>query len=755
MSAPAYTVGVRELCEFTAKHGDLDLRFTPAPTALEGIEGHAVVARRRGPGYQAELALEEAFGALRVRGRADGYDPDRRLLEEVKTHRGDVARIPDNHRRLHQAQARIYAWMLCRRHALPEIDVAVVYFDIDSQNETAVVERCGAEALRAFFEAQCGAFLRWAEQELAHRARRDAALVALPFPHAGFRPGQRVLAEAVYNAARSGRCLMAQAPTGIGKTLGTLFPLLKACPTQSLDKVFYLAAKTSGRQLALDALARVAPHEERPSLRIVELTARDKACEHPDKACHGESCPLARGFYDRLPEARRAAVEHGFLDRAALRRIALAHEVCPYYLGQALARWSDVVVGDYNYFFDLGAFLHRMSVSNEWRVGVLVDEAHNLVERSRAMYSAEIDLRALEAVRRGAPVMLKRPLNRLHRHWKAFAKAQTAPYAVHAGPPAALSDALRQLLSAIGDHLAENPFGVDAALLEFHFAALHFARLLELLDPHSQFDQTVPAGGKGSRLCVRNVIPAPFLKDRFAAARCTVLFSATLAPTGFYADVLGLPDDSAAIDIDSHFSAEQLQVRIVDGVSTRWADRTASLQPIADLIAAQYGRAPGNYFAFFSSFDYLEQAAAMLQQRHPQIPTWQQSRSMNEAEREAFVARFAEGGQGVGFAVLGGAFAEGIDLPGSRLIGAFIATLGLPQVNPVNEQMRRRLHARFGDGYAYTYLVPGLRKVVQAAGRIIRTESDRGALFLIDDRFGSRQARALLPAWWRIERGNS
>ncbi|KPA93955.1 DEAD/DEAH box helicase, partial [Pseudomonas asplenii] len=275
----SYSIAVRALCEFTAKAGDLDLRFTPSPTALEGITGHRTVAARRSEGYRAELALEGHYQQLRVRGRADGYDPAQNQLEEIKTYRGDLARQPANHRQLHWAQARIYGWLACEHLQLSEIHLALVYFDIVSEKETLLRETWSATDLKAFFEGQCACFLHWAEQEMAHRSARDQAARQLAFPHGEFRPGQRALAETVYKAVSTGRCLMAQAPTGIGKTLGTLFPMLKALAPQRLDKVFFLTAKTPGRQLALDA-ARVL-HASQPGLplRVLELVARDKACE--------------------------------------------------------------------------------------------------------------------------------------------------------------------------------------------------------------------------------------------------------------------------------------------------------------------------------------------------------------------------------------------------------------------------------------------------------------------------------------------
>jgi Rad3-related DNA helicase len=867
-AAPAYTVAVRTLCEFTAKAGDLDLRFTPSTSAQEGMAGHQMVASRRGPDYRSEVSLSGEFEGLLVRGRADGWDEAKGLIEEVKTFRGDLSAMPDNRRQLHWAQAKVYGALMLRQLGAAKrstLRIAVVYFDVQDRQETAFVEEHTAQALEAFFQDQCRRFLAWGRQEAAHREARDAALRTLRFPHAEFRVGQRQLSESVYKAAALGRCLMAQAPTGIGKTVGTLFPLLKAAPLQKLDKVFFLAAKTPGRALALEAVDVLRRGSPGLPLRVVELVARDKACEHPDKACHGESCPLARGFYDRLPAARQAAVTAGSaqrepvtvqdseatdgpglacvptstidaqpataaggtspgrsptpaartLDRATLRTIALAHDVCPYYLAQELVRWSDVVIGDYNYWFDLNAMLHGMSQTLQWKVGVLVDEAHNLVDRARKMFSAELVEGRLADVRRTAPKALGGVLARLAREWKDLRSGSSAEYEVIEQVPASFTTAVQLVVSEFTDHLADQPAGADSELLRFYFDVLHFMRLLELFGKHTLFDVTSAPNGD-STLCLRNIVPAPFLKSRFAAAHSTVLFSATLSPRRYHADLLGLPEDTGWVDVESPFKAEQLDVRVATHISTRFQRRAASVPPIADLIAAQYGQRAGNYLAFFSSFDYLQQVAGELALRHPEVPVWSQGRQMSELDRRGFLDRFTADSRGVGFAVLGGSFAEGIDLPGKRLIGAFIVTLGLPQINPVNEQIRRRMEATFGEqaqaedgegegdahdadpngwrrdpagegdddpdgarrspplrpastasidriasrastaafdgpGYDYTYLYPGLQKVVQAAGRVIRTVTDEGVIHLIDDRFRRPAVLELLPSWWAID----
>lgn len=751
-----YRIAVRALCEFTAKEGDLDMRFTPSPTAQEGMAGHQTVVSRRGDGYLAEVPLSGCHAGLIVSGRADGYAPDSNRLEEIKTHRGDISRIPANHRLLHWAQVKIYGWLLCEQLGLEELELAVVYFEVMTQVEHAFIERFTATELKAFFECQCQRFLRWAKQEQHHRIQRDAYLAELKFPYPAFRHGQRELAEAVYRCAQDGGALMAQATTGIGKTLGTLFPILKAMPARQLDRLFFLTAKTPGRRLALDALQRLRSEQQSAAVRVLEHVARDKACVYPDKSCHGQSCPLAGGFYDRLPAARLAAVEHAWLSQDEVRRIAREHQVCPYYLSQELCRWADVIICDYNYYFDLGGMLYSLTTLNDWRIALLVDEAHNLVDRARGMYSAELDQAVLHELCSRAPARIGAEIRRVARHWEQLNRVQEQDYQIYPTVPDLLVAALQKSVTAITDHLSEQPDDQNSSLLQFYLDAMLFCRLCESLGPHSLFDvtrQTANPLSLDTSLCLRNVVPAPFLKERFAEAHTTTLFSATLRPGDYYRDLLGLPEGTNWIDVASPFDATQLSVRVVRNLSTRYRHRDSSVEPICRLIAEQYRQQPGNYLAFFGSYSYLAQVREAFTRLYPDIPTRAQNRTMNEAEREAFVNHFTLNSTGIGFAVLGGAFGEGIDLPGRRLIGAFITTLGLPQINVVNEEIKDRMQQMFGDtnGYDYTYLYPGMQKVVQAAGRVIRTVDDQGVVYLLDDRYAQAKVRRLLPAWWKVD----
>ncbi|MEZ5703406.1 MAG: hypothetical protein R3E42_17835 [Burkholderiaceae bacterium] len=491
-------------------------------------------------------------------GRADGFDPYAKRVEEIKTHRGDAALIPANHRALHWAQARVYGWMLCQQLSIDRIEVALVYFNIDSEEETLLTETQTASDLRAHFETLCQRF-GWARQQTAHRLTRDAALRDLTFPFTDFRPGQRKLTETVYRAqgrAIAGeRTVMAQAPTGIGKTLATLFGALKAAPAQAIDKVFYLTAKTPGRQLALDALQRL---NTTGQIRVLERVARDKACEHPDKACHGASCPLAQGFYDRLPHARAAAAELRWMDKTTLRETALHHQVCPYYLGQEMVRWSDVLVGDFNHYFDHGAAWHALTEANEWRVSLLIDEAHNLIERSRLMHSAAMEPGAFHTLRQSAPPGLKKPLDKLHRQWGKLAKEHIETYEVLPELPGEWIEALQETTYAIGEHFANHPQDAAGALQNWWFDALHFQRVAESFGDHSLCDLSRDAWGSNKpgkpsqpTITLRNIVPAPLLEDRWATAHSATLFSATLAPMDYAADMLGLPGNTTRLEVPS------------------------------------------------------------------------------------------------------------------------------------------------------------------------------------------------------------
>jgi len=742
-------VSVRALCAFAARAGDLDLRFTPAPTGLEGAEGHRRVQARRGASYESEIALMLDCQGLRLRGRADGFDAEAGRLEEIKTHRGPLARVRANQRALHWAQAKVYGAMLCAQRGLAALDIALVYLDLDSEEETPLEARFTADELQAHADTLCRAYADWAAQEQARRAEVDAALAALVFPQPRFRAGQRRFAAAVFQTVRDGQLLLAQAPTGIGKTLAAVFPALKAKAAARVDKLIYLTAKTPGRTVALEALQRL--QAGAPVLRVVELAARERVCVYPGRACHGDACPLAKGFFDRLAAARQAAADAHWLDQPALARIAAAHGVCPYYLSQEMLRWADVVVADYNHWFDPHALLFALAQDEEWRVALLVDEAHNLLERARAMYSCAVDGAALGRAVAAAPPPVAAALRAVQRAWRVAGEAASgADDASRFRPqvPDELAQAVHQAALALSEHLAQDPAAAEGPLHPAFFDLLQFDRLLEGFDGDTLLE--VAGDAHAGCLALRNLVPATPLRGRWAAAQSAIAFSATLAPFDFYRDTLGLPARIATLDVPSPFGPAQLELHVASGLSGRARHRTQALPRVVRAVADRFSARPGNYLVFLGSLAYAADFAAALARAQPGLPLWVQTPAMDAAARQAFIDRFRPGGRGVGVAVLGGVFGEGVDLPGDRLVGVFIAGLGLPPHDAFNEQIRQRMEARFGEGYAYAYLYPGLQKVAQAAGRLIRTEADCGALFLLDDRFADPVIQTLLPAWWAL-----
>jgi DNA excision repair protein ERCC-2 len=760
----APVIAVKALCEFAVKRGDLDLRFTPSPSAREGIAAHQWVQRKRGKNYEAELRVQGVIGGLLLSGRADGYDTKKNQLEEIKTRLGPATRVPEHHSALHWAQAKIYAALLCQARGLLTIKVAIVYIDYLTLKETVLVEECNANELLEQAQILCQAYINWAQSEALHREARNTWLMQLEFPFKEFRAGQREISRAVYASATKpltdsqySKHLLIQAPTGLGKTLASLYGQLRAMPSANLDKIYYLTPKSSTKQLAWEGLAKLTQLHTRP-LRVIEIVAKDKACEHPESACHPDSCPLARGFYDRLPAARLAALQALPSNPQRIRDTATQHQVCPYFLTQELVRWADVVIGDYNYFFDASAMLYGLAHGLDWRVGLLLDEAHNLVERTRSMYSASLNQGTISKLKRSAPRSLRNAFSLADRQWRkvntSTASAELLVVSARGQPiEPALLDLLKKLVKKIAAYFVEHPAEHLVQLRDFMFEVQHWLALAETIGPAYFWSlrHHAAAGVFSQSIDIHCVVPAGALYTRWALPSSVVLFSATLTPVEVEQQLLGLDTHSIYVQANSPYDPKQLQVKHAKGLSTKFHERAGSLSNLAQIIANQFKEKPGNYLAFFSSYTYLDQVVTTIRTLHPELPLLVQTPRMTEPEQAHYLGRFEESSQVIGFAVLGGAFAEGIDLPGRRLCGAFIATLGMAPVGPINERMREVLESLVGNGFEHCYLYPGLRKVVQAAGRVIRSETDEGIVWLLDERFMQEQTRALLPSWWQIE----
>ena len=749
------SVAVKTLVEFAAKTGSLDRRFTPAPTGQEGIEGHKKVTSRRGEGYQTEMSLSISYNGITFRGRADGYDPAAHCIDEIKTFYGDVDRIPENHRALHWAQARCYGWMYCALHGCDQVNLALIYFELATETEFLLEENWKASELQEYFELLAEKYCAWQTQLNQRRHQLQQWLEQLQFPYGEMHASQRVMAEAVYKAAATGRVVLAEAPTGTGKTLAALFPALKSIPRTPVDKIFYLTAKTTGKQLALENIQLITSAAATP-LRTLELTAQEKACLEPDKKCRGDSCPYALDFYSKLEAARQAAFATPMLNKQALNKLADQFEICPFYLSLEMSRWVDIVVADVNYYFDGTPLLLGLTNQFEWNPYLLVDESHNLIERGRSMYSAELNRAELLAAKKVAPAALKKPLEKINKAWLSLLKKLTQvtdDFVRIEILPEKLGQALVEFTNSYSEFLQQNPEHSiqESSAQEFFFAALNYQRIGDILDEDFCIDMQA-IGSKAERITLRNLIPAQQLAARLSFAHSACFFSATLHPSHYYQTLLGLPEDTVHIKVPSPFGAHQLKVKIAHHLSTRYKDRQAAIAPVCDIIQQQLHEEPGNALVFFSSYEFLQQAEQQLRKRLAQqdIQLIVQSRRMSEQERENFIEQFNQHNNLLGLAVLGGAFSEGVDLSGDALKGAFIATLGLPQVNPINEYLRGVLQEQFGQGYDFTYTYPGIQKVIQAAGRVIRNQTDSGYLWLLDQRFEQSQIKALLPDWWNV-----
>ena len=801
---PIHTVSVRELVEFVLRRGDLGgaRDFVGADRALAGTRGHQRIQRSRPSNYRREVPVSRDVGGdgliLRVQGRIDGVlaTGGGVLIEEIKTVRGGWDRLAHP---LHWAQARLYAFIYAEDQGLANLQIRLVYLDLDTGEITEFAEPAARSELGGLFHDTTATYLEWVQDRHRWCQVRDQSIRALPFPFARYRTGQREIAVAAYRSLVRGGRLFVEAPTGIGKTVGVLFPALKALAEGKLERIFYLTARTVGRTIAEQALAEL--REAGLRLRTVTLTARDKLCVQDGRPCDPGACPLARGYYDRRHAAMREALEREGLTRPGLETVSQKHQVCPFELSLDVSLWVDAIVGDYNHGFDPRAYLRRHLSEEQGAHAFLVDEAHNLVDRAREMFSAELSsIEIRDAWRRiqSALPRCAKALKRLHsalRQLGGNSKSAPEPGPIEAGADATELDLFSATVAATGagprlprasdravvtrdrqgvsmsheapeplarpiaDALAElegwlaqnRPAEFRPRLIELYFRLLAFRRTVELFD--ERFVTLIESGAvvRARLFCLD---PSHLLRQALDRARGTVFFSATLAPADYYRSLLGGDPDDPWLRMGSPFPAEHLAVLVHDRIRTQLAARSATLADVVEAIGALVEGEPGNYLAYFPSYQYLAAARESFQSQYPAVTLRAQHPGMSEAERATFLATFraSPGTTQVGFAVLGGVFGEGIDLVGDRLIGVVVVGVGLPQLCVERDLIRDHFQAGTGAGFDYAYTFPGMNRVLQAVGRVIRSESDRGVVLLVDARFGQERYRRLFPAWWRPAR---
>lgn len=751
------TVSVRDLAAFCHSSGDLDYRYAPSPTAEQGVSGHQRVFQRRPSSYRREYSVEYCYPIaghqLRIRGRADGYDAERNLVEEIKTCRVIATAIPEAVSRLHIAQARLYAAMIAIQCDLQHLDVRLTWLNIDTDEEYPLTLSCNREELESFLRDTLDRFARWVQQLADFRGKRNAHLATLGFPHGDFRKGQREIAELVYKCADQAGQLMVEAPTGIGKTVAVLYPALKAMAANKHDALVFATARTVGRRAAQNCLALLAG--EGGGLGGLTLTARDRICFSPGKACHGDDCPFARGYYDRLPAALDAAIAARSLPRETVEEIARRFEICPYQLADDLLPWVDIVIADLHYLYSLYPVLGNRISRDGRRWSVLLDEAHNLPERARGMYSASLSKRELMAVKRKRRDAVGRSLERVNRAMlKLMGETwQAGDTDCRAELPSALVNTLGDFVAAAGEAMAAQAafLQADPPLMDFYFRVLHWLRVAEHWGDDFLLELRRGSDPQGFTLTLNCLDPARLLGGHHKRMHATVAFSATLSPANWMRTQLGLDEGAVCRRMASPFLASQLDVVLATAVDTRFARREQSLGQLCALIGTWLEREPGNCIVFFPSYRYMNSALEALAES-PALAArylWRQQPGLDQDSREEMLGLLEIQRNVAAFCILGGVFGEGIDLPGDHLSSVVVVGVGLPQVGREREQLRDWYQRRSASGFEYAYLYPGMQKVDQALGRVVRTDSDRGAALLIDSRYAWPRYRQLLPPWWQ------
>lgn len=759
MDKPTIRVSVRNLVEFILKNGDLNNNkgALDKEAMLKGGRIHRKIQKQMGSGYRAEVSLKKDTEyddlVLIVEGRADGIfqEGGRFAVDEIKGIYGDVSKL-EKPFLAHRAQAMCYAWIYADMEQLHEITVQMTYANLDTEEIRRFQETFSYEELQLWYKGLINEYYKWVSYQIAWRKERNLSMQQLEFPFA-YREGQKKMVSSVYHTISSGRQIFIQAPTGVGKTMSTVFPAVRAVGEGKGETVFYLTAKTITRTVAQEAFSILLGKGLK--FKVATITAKEKLCILDKPECNPESCPYAKGHFDRVNDAVFELWTSGQVyDREIIMAQAEKWRVCPFEMCLDLAVWSDGVICDYNYVFDPNVHLKRFfgdGMQGEYIF--LIDEAHNLVERARDMYSASIckeDLLEIKRIVKPYSRPLERSIEKVNRHLLEIKKeCETYKVLENAG---ALSVSLMKVMGEM-DKLMEEPPGQEVVenILDFYFTVRDFLNISELVD-ENYVVYAENGDDKKFRIKLFCVNPANNLEEYLKKGRAAVFFSATLLPLYYYRKLLSTQADDYGIYVKSPFSAENRCILTGTDVSTRYSRRDyMEYRKIAEYIARVAGQKKGNYMVFFPSYKLMEDVWNVYEDEFavPWVKCIRQSTSMLEEERENFLKEFHEREDVlVGFCVMGGIFSEGIDLAGEKLIGVIVVGTGLPQVGHEKEILKNYYDSRGENGFDYAYKYPGMNKVLQAAGRVIRTQNDVGVILLLDERFRNSEYSALFPIEW-------
>lgn len=756
---------MRNLVEFILREGSIDNRKGAGPdkdAMLMGGRIHRKIQRKMGAEYQAEVSLKIQIPCgdflLQIEGRADGIivkngsdGKTEVTVDEIKGVLRDVSFI-ENPVNVHLAQAKCYAYIYALQHEIDEISVQMTYCNLDTEEIRRFLSSYTREELQKWFEDLVRSYEKWARFQIAWEKTRNESISGVEFPFP-YRKGQRDVAVAVYRTIQRKKKLFIQAPTGVGKTISTIFPAVKAIGEGLGKKIFYLTAKTITRTVAEQAFQTL--RQQGLRMKVITLTAREKICFCEEAVCNPEACPYADGHFDRVNDAVFELItECDEISRRVIEQQAQKHRVCPFELALDTATWVDSVICDYNYVFDPTAHLKRFfSEGAGGEYIFLIDEAHNLVERGREMYSAALykeDFLELKRNIKLSEPRLARKLDEVNKMFLAL-KRECETYRV-LDSVSHIALKLMNLLTVMEDYLEEqNDDEKREQVLDLYFQVRSFVNIHDILDENYVIYSELEENGrfKVKLFCVN---PAENLQTYLDYGIGTVFFSATLLPIHYYRKLLSVEKDDYAIYAETSFPDENRLLLQGNDVSTRYTMRGEVMyRRIARYIAeAAVGR-KGNYMAFFPSYRMMEDVYDIFLEQADGIESVMQMQSMSETQREEFLEQFEYEREKsfVGFCVMGGVFSEGIDLTEDRLIGAVIVGTGLPQVCNDREIIKSYFDAEDGRGFEYAYLYPGMNKVLQSAGRVIRTEKDRGMILLLDERFSRRQYREIFPREWQ------
>lgn len=759
MNREQIRISVRNLVEFILRKGDIDNRIskTADKEAMQlGSKIHRKIQRQMGSSYHAEVSLkmmlhEEKYD-LQVEGRADGIIVEEGVtIDEIKGVFRDLEQIEEPIE-VHLAQAKCYAYIYGKQENLENISVQMTYCHLETEQVKRFKESYLLSELEKWFNNLIGEYKKWAEFQIDWKKKRNKSIRRIEFPYE-YRKGQKELTTSVYRTILRKKKLFIQAPTGVGKTMATIFPSVKAVGEELGEKIFYLTAKTITRTVVEQAFQLL--KKQGLQYKVVTLTAKEKICFCEDKECNPEKCPYAKGHYDRVNQAVYEMITTtDDMSRENIEVYARKYEVCPFEMSLDVAVWVDAVVCDYNYVFDPNAHLRRFfadEVKGEYLF--LIDEAHNLVERAREMYSATIYKEEfLEAKRiiKYLDKKLVRKLDICNRQLLEL-KRECETYQVHQSV-GHFSISMTNLLMEMERFMEEcDRAEVKEELLEFYFHVRTFLNVYDVLDENYTIYTEMEEDGK-FKLKLFCVNPALNLQNFLEKGNSTVFFSATFLPIHYYKQLLSTEKDDYAIYVDSPFDIKNREILIGSDVSSKYTKRNVQMyERIASYIIKTLEVKKGNYIAFFPSYQFMENVYEVLERRlSGETVCLLQEKMMTEEKREEFLEEFAKEREGnlLGFCVMGGIFSEGIDLTEEKLVGAFIVGTGLPQICYEREILRQYFEKKNGKGFDYAYLYPGMNKVLQSAGRVIRTETDRGVILLLDERFLQRQCQEIFPREW-------